>query len=148
MLCTYTSNSISYPSFIQQMKPSEQDPQPGFPGFVPSPCVAPRSQLISQVSGSPNALHSPTFCDTPERLQLCQRGFTKLLKQILNVILFVFKERVLYKTLRRIKGISFKQNKINENVFHLFLIFPEFKLNVKGCSSICWTSNTVIINNG
>jgi hypothetical protein len=42
------------------------------------------------------------------------------------------------------KGFPSKEIKINENFFIVFK-FPEFKLNVKGGSSICWALHTLII---
>ena len=50
---------------------------------------------------------------------------------------------MLHNTFRRIDRIFFKQNTTDENVAIVFK--SVFVLNVKGCSSICWTSNTLII---
>ena len=68
--------------------------------------------------------------DTTELLH-----FTFLKKKKKNI--------TLHNTFRRIDRIFFKQNTTDENVAIVFK--SVFVLNVKGCSSICWPSNTLII---
>ena len=69
--------------------------------------------------------------------------FLQLSDFTLLFFFFLKKEHMLHNTFRRIDRIFFKQNTTDENVAIVFK--SVFVLNVKGCSSICWTSNTLII---